>query len=160
MGRFGDTLSAMAIGEITVNTLLREKNGSVFRVPVDATVEAAVGEMNRERVGSVLVEEEGKVVGIFTERDVLTRVVAEHRVAKETRVREVMTRDFQFISKENSVEDAMQRMTDRRVRHLPVFEGERLLGMISIGDVMRWMLKIHAMEAESLKKYIFEEYPG
>jgi len=72
----------------------------------------------------------------------------------------VMTADFLSITQETSVEDAMQMMTDKRVRHLPVFDGDQLLGLISIGDVTRWLLKVNEMEAENLRRYIFDDYPG
>jgi len=71
-----------------------------------------------------------------------------------------MTENFQFITPETSVEDAMQRMTDKRVRHLPVLDEGHLLGMVSIGDVTRWLLKVNEMEAENLRRYVFSEYPG
>ncbi|MDQ8208699.1 CBS domain-containing protein [Coraliomargarita sp. SDUM461003] len=124
------------------------------------TVSAAVAEMNRQRIGSLLVKREGQVCGIFTERDVLTRVVSAGRDPSVTLVRDVMTEDFQSIRLETSVEDAMHIMTDRRVRHLPVFDDNVLLGMVSIGDVTRWLLKVNEMEAENLRRYIFSEYPS
>ena len=71
-----------------------------------------------------------------------------------------MTKEFESIKEDTSVEDAMQMMTDRRVRHLPVLKEGKLLGMISIGDVTRWLLKVNEMEAENLRRYVFSEYPG
>ena len=90
----------------------------------------------------------------------MTRVVAAGRDPKVTSVREVMTSDFLSITKDTSVEDAMQTMTNKRVRHLPVFDGEQLLGLISIGDVTRWLLKVNEMEAENLRRYVLDDYPG
>ena len=75
-------------------------------------------------------------------------------------MRDVMTKDYLSISKDTSIEDAMQMMTDKRVRHLPIFDGERLVGMISIGDVTRWLLQVNEMEAENLRRYVFDGYPG
>ena len=99
-------------------------------------------------------------MGMFTERDVLTRVVAAGRDSKVTAVRDVMTKDYLSISKDTSIEDAMQMMTEKRVRHLPIFDGEQLVGMISIGDVTRWLLQVNEMEAENLRRYVFDGYPG
>jgi signal-transduction protein with cAMP-binding, CBS, and nucleotidyltransferase domain len=71
-----------------------------------------------------------------------------------------MTKDYLSISKDTSIEDAMQMMTEKRVRHLPIFDGEQLVGMISIGDVTRWLLQVNEMEAENLRRYVFDGYPG
>ena len=150
----------MPLKKISVTTLLKEKGASVFCVSEASTVDAAVAEMNRHRIGALLVKRDGKVVGIFTERDILTRVIAGGRDPKTTTVRDVMTTDFQSITRETSVEDAMQDMTDKRVRHLPVIENQEAVGMVSIGDITRWLLKVNEMEAENLRRYIFDEYPG
>ena len=101
-----------------------------------------------------------RVAGIFTERDVLTRVVARELVPSQTRLGEVITKSPHFIPLTATVEEAMQAMTEKRARHLPVFDGERLCGMISIGDVTRWLLRVQQMEAENLRKYAFGDYPG
>ncbi len=150
----------MALNKISVAPLLLEKSSSVFCISVDATVAAAVAEMNRQHVGSVMVKKADRVVGIFTERDVLVRVVAAARDPLTTCVRDVMTSDFKFITEATSVEEAMHLMTSLRVRHLPVFSGDQLVGMVSIGDVTRWLLQANEMEAEHLRKYVFSEYPG
>lgn len=150
----------MPLNKVTVETILKEKPLSVHCMDENSTVSAAVSEMNRLRIGSLVVRGAARIVGVFTERDVLVRVLSENRDPNTTLIRKVMTKDFQSISRETSVEDAMQRMTEKRVRHLPVFDGERLVGMISIGDVTRWLLKVNEMEAENLRRYIFSEYPG
>ncbi|MEO0510394.1 MAG: CBS domain-containing protein [Verrucomicrobiota bacterium] len=150
----------MPLKKVSVSVLLKEKSSSVYCVSEETTVDAAVAEMNRYRIGSIMVKKDGKIVGIFTERDVLTRLVSAGRDPKTTDVREVMTRDFKQIQPDTSVEDAMQLITDKRVRHLPVLNGDELVGMISIGDVTRWLLKVNEMEAENLRRYVFSEYPG
>jgi CBS domain-containing protein len=155
-----DILCVMPLNKVAVSILLSEKSSSVCCVTEESTVHQAVSEMNRQRIGSVVVKKGAAVRGIFTERDVLTRVVSAGREPKATLVREVMTESFQHISLKTSVEDAMQMMTDKRVRHLPVLDGGHLVGMISIGDVTRWLLKVNEMEAENLRRYVFSEYPG
>lgn len=150
----------MPLNKVTVSVLLNEKSSSVYCVTETTTVAAAVAEMNRQRVGSIVVKRNSKVIGIFTERDVLTRVVSGGRDPKTTLVEEVMTPNYQWITRETSVEDAMQLITDKRVRHLPVLDEDDLVGMISIGDVTRWLLKVNEMEAENLRRYVFSEYPG
>lgn len=150
----------MALKKVSISVLLKEKSASIYWVSDDVTVDAAVAEMNRHRIGSILVKADGKVVGIFTERDVLTRVVSSGRDPKATIVREVMTADYQWITRDTSVEDAMQLITDKRVRHLPVLENDEAVGLLSIGDITRWLLKVNEMEAENLRRYLFSEYPG
>lgn len=151
----------MPLNKVTVSTLLEEKSSSVFTIAVDATVDAAVAEMNRHRIGSVLVRDVSEaIVGIFTERDILVRVVSAGLDPKTTSVRDVMTAQFKSITSDTSIEDAMQLMTNKRVRHLPVLDGGELTGIVSIGDVTRWLLKVNEMEAENLRKYVFSEYPG
>jgi CBS domain-containing protein len=150
----------MPLNKVSVSILLSEKSSSVFCVTEDMTIDYAVSEMNRQRIGSIVVKKNDQVCGIFTERDILTRVVSAGRDPKSTLVREVMTESYQWIKPDTSVEDAMQLMTDKRVRHLPVIYDGRLVGMISIGDVTRWLLKVNEMEAENLRRYVFSEYPG
>lgn len=150
----------MPLSKVSVSVLLSEKNASIYCIDAERTVAVAVEEMNRHRIGSLVVKSSEQVCGIFTERDILTRVISTGRDPSITLVREVMTKDFQFISPETPVGDAMQLMTDKRVRHLPVLDSGELLGMVSIGDVTRWLLKVNQMEAESLRRYVTGDYPG
>jgi CBS domain-containing protein len=150
----------MALIKVSVSVLLGEKNASIHCIDAERTVTAAVDEMNQYRIGSLVVKSSGQVCGVFTERDILTRVISSGRDPQVTLVKEVMTKDFQSISPETLVGDAMQVMTDKRVRHLPVLKSGELLGIISIGDVTRWLLKVNQMEAESLRRYVTGDYPG
>ena len=118
------------------------------------TVSEAVSEMNRHRVGSVLVLDAGQLVGIFTERDVLRRVVGDGVDPKRTLVSDVMTANVITISPDASVEETMVLFTEKRCRHLPVLNNGELVGTISIGDITRWMADSHRAEAEHLKNYI------
>ena len=149
----------MNLNEVQINVLLQDKDDSVYCITVDSTVEAAVKEMNYRRIGSLIVTDSGYVVGIFTERDVLTRVIAADLNPNSTLVEEVMTRRFKSIMHDTSVEGAMQTMKEYRIRHLPVFDGDQLLGMLSIGDINNWLLKVNQIEAENLRRYMFEGYP-
>lgn len=140
--------------------LLSRKGSSVYTVPALATVADAVRIMNLHKVGSVVVTQSGQLAGIFTERDVLTRVVAAGRAPDATSVADVMTHNPVTISPHASVEDVMTLITERRCRHIPVLEeGTRnLLGMISIGDVLRWLVESHRAEADHLRHYIHGVY--
>jgi CBS domain-containing protein len=114
----------------------------------------AVTEMTRQRVGSVLVIDNGKLVGIFTERDVLRRVVGAGVDPRRALVSDVMTTGVISITPEATVEETMVLFTEKRCRHLPVLEHGQLVGTISIGDITRWMADSHRAEAEHLKNYI------
>jgi CBS domain-containing protein len=137
-----------------ITAILDRKGRTVFSVTPTMSVADAVAEMNRHRVGSVLVLDSNRLVGIFTERDVLRRVVGAGVDPRTTRVADVMTANVITISPEATVEETMVLFTEKRCRHLPVLDQGRLVGTISIGDITRWMSDTHRAEAEHLKNYI------
>jgi CBS domain-containing protein len=143
-----------------ISALLERKGPQVHAVAPTMTVAEAVAEMNRQRVGSVIVMDGGRLCGIFTERDVLRRVVGASLDPKVTRVSEVMTEQIITITPETTIEDALLVFTDKRCRHLPVIVDGRLIGVLSSGDVSRWMSDVHRAEAEHLKNYISGGLPG
>jgi CBS domain-containing protein len=118
------------------------------------TVAEAVAEMNRHGVGCVIVLDGVRLCGIFTERDVLRRVVGAGLDPKRTRIAEVMTDHIHTISPDTTIEEALLVFTEKRCRHLPVVSGGRMIGLLSSGDVSRWMSDSHQAEAEHLKNYI------
>lgn len=137
-----------------ISALLERKSSGVHAVDAAMTVADSVAEMNRHRVGSVVVLEGGRLAGIFTERDVLRRIVGAGRDPRSTRVSEVMTANLVTVAPETTVQEVMAIFTEKRCRHLPVLSGERMVGLISIGDVSRWMVDVHRAECEHLKNYI------
>ena len=137
-----------------ISALLERKGSTVHSVPPTLTVAEAVAEMNRHRIGSIVIIEDGRLVGIFTERDVLRRVVGDGLDPKSSHVRDVMTTELITISPETTVDETMTLFTDKRCRHLPVISDGRLVGLISIGDISRWVAETHQAEAEHLKNYI------
>jgi CBS domain-containing protein len=143
-----------------IAAILDRKGRHVYSVAPTMTIFDAVAEMNRNRVGSVLVIDAGRLVGIFTERDVLRRVVGAGVDPRRSQVADVMTAGVITISPEATIEDTMQIFTEKRCRHLPVIEEGRLNGTISIGDVTRWMSDQHRAEAEHLKNYIAGGFPA
>jgi CBS domain-containing protein len=144
----------------SISAILDRKGRAVYSVASNVTVADAVAEMNRHRVGSVLVIDGGKLVGIFTERDVLRRVVGAGLDPKRSLVSEVMTPGVMTVSPEVTIEQTMTLFTEKRFRHLPVLEDGKLTGTISIGDVTRWMADHHRAEAEHLKNYIAGGFPA
>lgn len=137
-----------------VREILSEKGSRVLSIRQDATVLEAAQLMNDHQVGSVVVCDDNRLAGIFTERDVLRRVVAECRDPATTRVAEVMTHEVVCCTGDTTVDEARGAMKNRRIRHLPVVDGNRqLLGMVSIGD-------LNAYQANTQEKTIFmlQEY--
>ncbi len=139
-----------------VNDLLRVKGGHVFSIGVSAKALDAAILMNEHKIGSLVVLEEGRVVGMFTERDVLHRIVAERRDPTSTFVKDVMTRDVVFCSAETTVDEARSAMKNRRVRHLPVLDdADHLLGLISIGDLNAHQTTTQEQTIHQMHEYIY-----
>ena len=137
-----------------VSALLERKGSTVHSVAPTLSVFEAVAEMNRRTIGAVVVLDGSRLVGIFTERDVLRRVVGAGLDPRRTLVADVMTPAVTTIAPDTTVDDTMEIFTEKHFRHLPVVSGGRLLGVISIGDSTRWMADAHRAEAEHLKNYI------
>jgi CBS domain-containing protein len=137
-----------------ISALLERKGSVVHAVAPSTLVVDAVSEMNRHRVGCILVIEGHWLAGVFTERDILQRVIGGGLDPRTTRLAEVMTPDVITLSPDATVEEAMSIFTEKRCRHLPVLADGRLLGLISIGDISRWLVDVHRAEAEHLKNYI------
>ena len=138
----------------TVADLLGDKGRSLQRIEGDRSVLDAVRAMVDANVGSLLVTSEGHVVGIVTERDYLRRVTLEDRDERTTAVREIMSSPLVVITPTTSLEECMALMTDRRIRHLPVCKKDRLVGIVSIGDLVKRKIDETVAEAETLKAYI------
>lgn len=141
-----------------ISALLERKGSAVHAVSPDVTVFEAVEEMNRHRIGSIVICEHKQPVGIFTERDVLQRVVGGGADPRATRVREVMTSGLITITPDTTIEETMTLFADKHCRHLPVTAGGELVGLISIGDISRWVADLNRAEAEHLKNYIAGGY--
>jgi CBS domain-containing protein len=141
-----------------IRDILRRKGEDVYSVGPLATVIDAVNTMNDHHVGSVLVCEGGSPVGVFSERDVLVRVVAAQRDPRQTLVRDVMTTRLYTASPDDTLLEVMRLMTDRRCRHVPVMEGELLLGLVSIGDLTKATQYNLRQEVRELSSYIGGPY--
>jgi len=141
-----------------VRDVIRNKGKEVYSVGPLATVIDAVNVMNDHHVGAVLVIERGDPVGIFSERDVLVRVVAAHRDPRQTLVRDVMTTRLHVAAPDDALLDVMGLMTERRCRHVPVMEGDRLVGLVSIGDLTKATQHNLRHEVKELATYITGPY--
>ncbi len=143
-----------------LRTLLANKSNVVHTVAPQMTVSAAVELINAKKIGSVLVMDGSKLLGIFTERDVLRRVVGERRNPDTTRVADVMTRDLVVMRPTATVQDAMTVVSERRCRHLPVVDEGKVLGVISAGDLNHWLIRNRDVDIERLVDYITGKYPA
>ncbi len=137
-----------------VAEILKDKGGAVFSVAPDITLAAACAELDSRRVGALVVCESERVVGVISERDVVKAVAADGAGSLSRPVSDYMTRDVIFAEPGETVAILMGRMTDRRIRHLPVLKDSRLTGVISIGDVVKCQIAEATQEAESLRTYI------
>ncbi|MCA9823329.1 MAG: CBS domain-containing protein [Dehalococcoidia bacterium] len=143
-----------------IRDILSDKGSHVFTVESDASVADAVACLNEHGVGSVLCLHRGQPVGIFTERDVLRRVLDRHMPPETTRVRDVMTTDLVTVTPGTHTDQAMEMMTRLRVRHTPVMEDGQLVGMVSIGDLLRWVLLNQEAEIGQFSDYISGRQPA
>jgi CBS domain-containing protein len=144
----------------TITDVLRNKGNAVYSVSPGATVYEAIELMADKSVGALVVVWNEALVGIISERDYARKVILQGKSSKETHVEEVMTPSPFAVTPGHTVEQCMQLMTERRIRHLPVLDGERLAGMISIGDLVKAIISEQAETIEHLHTYIVAKYPA
>jgi CBS domain-containing protein len=138
-----------------VSLVLKQKNERIWSIGPTATVYEALSVMAEKEIGSLVVMEGGRMVGLISERDYARKVILRGRSSKETRVDEIMTSPPVTIDPSSSVDDAMRIMTENRVRHLPVIDSKAaVLGMVSIGDLVKWIITSHEQTIEQLQSYI------
>jgi CBS domain-containing protein len=138
----------------SVSEILNYKGTNVWTISPEATVFEALQTMADKNVGALLVTERGRLVGIITERDYSRKVVLKGRSSRETAVREILSGHIVSVTPSNSVEECMRMMTEKRVRHLPVLDGETIVGVISIGDLVNWIISAQTVTIQQLQTYI------
>ena len=144
-----------------VRSLLRLKGQAlVWSISPDATVYEAIEQMAEKRIGALVVLRSGRLDGIVSERDYARKVILQGKHSRETRVHEIMTAPVAFVTPEQPIDECMRLMTSHRVRHLPVLEAERVVGMVSIGDLVNWIIMSHEQTIHQLQSYITGAYPG
>jgi CBS domain-containing protein len=144
----------------TVRLVLKQKDQNVWSVSPDACVYDAIEIMADKHVGALMVVFEGALVGVVSERDYARKVILQGKSSKETQVKEIMTSPAIFVTPDQTVEDGMRIMTDKHIRHLPVVEEGILLGVVSIGDLVKWMISAQQQTISQLHSYITSQYPG
>ena len=137
----------------TIGPILKQKAEVYSMAPSDSVYDAVVM-MAEKGVGALLVMEEGKVIGILSERDYARKVVIKGRNSKDTEIGEIMSSPVIFVTTRHTVGDCMRIITENRIRHLPVLEGERVVGVISIGDLVNWMMQAQRETIRHLEAYI------
>ncbi|HTL72107.1 MAG TPA: CBS domain-containing protein [bacterium] len=137
-----------------ISSLLHHKTSAVWSVEPDTTVFDAIKLMAEKNVGALPVLASGKLVGIFTERDYTRKVALQGKSSKDTRVREISTNKIVTVTADDSVEECMRLMTENRVRHLPVVEGTNVVGIVSIGDLVNWIISTQNATIEQMEQYI------
>ena len=138
----------------TVGQMLDRKGDDVWTVRPDITVYAALELMAEKNIGAVIVTENDQVVGFFSERDYARKVILQGKSSKTVTVGELMTREVLYVSRDSSIEECMSLMTDKRIRHLPVMDEDKLVGVISIGDVVRAVISSRESTIRHLERYI------
>ena len=138
----------------TLSEILDEKGRDVLKIDADASVIDAVREMVEHNVGSLLVTDGGAVTGIVTERDYLRRVTLEGRSERDATLREIISSPVVVAAPQTTVDECMALMTDRRIRHIPVVENDEVVGLVSIGDLVKFRSKQQSFEIKYLTEYI------
>ena len=138
----------------SVRQLLEAKTPEIFSIGPDAAVIDAIRLMAEKRIGAVLVVEDGRLVGILSERDYARKVVLQGRSSVDTPVRAIMTGDLVTVGLGDTADHCMQVVTERRIRHLPVLNGGELVGLVSIGDLVKAVIEDQQVEIDQLQGYI------
>jgi CBS domain-containing protein len=137
-----------------ISSILFHKTSSLWTIAPEATVYDAIQLMAEKNIGALLVMSGGKLTGVFTERDYTRKVALHGKNSRQTQVWEILPKEFVSVMPDDSVEDCMKLMTENRVRHLPVLEGTNVVGIISIGDLVNWIISVQNFAIEQMEQYI------
>ena len=138
----------------TVSAVLHHKGSNIWSVSPDTTVFEAIKVMAEKNIGALLVMSGSKLAGVFTERDYTRKVALQGKSSKETKVREVVASEIISVGLHDSVEECMRLITEHRTRHLPVVEGDKVVGLVSIGDLVNWIISTQNAAIAQMEQYI------
>ena len=161
-GEHSGLTNSLRVMEITgtADTLLQAKGRTIHAVSPSTTVFEAIQQLADKNIGALLVMDGTRLLGVFSERDYTRKVALQGRNSRETQVEEVTSRDVVSVSPATSVPECMRLMTEHRVRHLPVLDGEQVVGVLSIGDLVNWIITEQNATINHLESYIVGGYPG
>ena len=143
-----------------VSSVLKLKGDQVWSVTPAASVYEAIEMMSEKNIGALLVIANGKLIGIMSERDYARKVILRGKSSRQTQVMEIMTSSVVYVSPQDTVDECMRIMTESRTRHLPVVEKDNVVGVISIGDLVNWIISTQQEAIHRLESYITGKYPG
>jgi CBS domain-containing protein len=138
----------------TIGTILHHKGAAVWTISPQATVFEAIQLLARKNIGALPVMEGDKLVGIFSERDYTRKVALEGKTSQNTKVGDILSTNVATIAPQDTVEEAMRRMTEKRIRHMPVVEGGKVVGLVSIGDMVNWIISAQTAKIDQLESYV------
>jgi CBS domain-containing protein len=144
----------------TIRAILNRKRGEVFSISPEALVFEAIEMMDKKNVGALLVMEQDQLMGIISERDYTRKVFLRGRRSRETKVSEIMSTNLTVTHPREPIEKCLRLMTEKRIRHLPVLDGDKVVGVISIGDLVKWTLSCQSAAIAHLESYIHGGYTG
>jgi CBS domain-containing protein len=144
----------------TIDAILGQKGSEIFSISQDATVYEAIALMDNKNVGALVVMQDNQLIGMMSERDYTRKVMLRGKRSRETQVREIMSTQLTVAHPHEPVEKCLRLMTEKRIRHLPVVDGETLRGVISIGDLVKWVISAQNATIAHLENYIAGGYPG
>jgi CBS domain-containing protein len=137
-----------------INEILDHKGGQVWTIAPDATVFEAIQMMSEKNIGALLVTEREKLIGVISERDYTRKVALKGKTSKELKVREILSDHVLSVTPRHTIEECMRLMTENRVRHLPVLDAEKITGVVSIGDLVNWIISAQSTTIRQLETYI------
>lgn len=142
-----------------IEQILKDKGHAVLTLSAENTLKEAAGLLDEKKIGAVVaLDAAGRIVGVLSERDIVRQVARQGGAALDMQVGDAMTRSVVTVFPETPIDEALQTMTDRRIRHLPVVKGEKLVGFVSIGDLVKWKIAETEAEAKAMKSYLSAQF--